>query len=439
MSPETGNQGSGAADDREKRRKEREARRNGRGSKRASEPASGSAPAPPRRRTPSRRAPVAPEPARPQAAASGRRRAPAPRPSGGTGESRFGLRRALALVAAAAVVLLAWFVIALFQPFAGSGRGDGRLVVNIPEGASAGQVADILSEQGVVTNASLFELRLRLAGASSGILPGRYLMANGMSYGAAMDRLTGQSSDGLITLTVPEGLPRAEVGPIVESAGIDGDYEATTESFKGFEPARYGAKDPPNLEGFLFPATYELEPGSNVSDLVFEQLDAFEANIRDVDLSYAKSKNLNVYDVLKIASMIDREVSVPRERRLVAAVIYNRLSRGEPLGIDATTRYEYGNFSDPLTSAQLEKDTPYNTRLNAGLPPTPIGNPGLASIQAAARPAKVNYLFYVVDPEGCGEHSFTASAAEFEKLVAEYNAARERSGGKAPSDCGGGK
>lgn len=343
-------------------------------------------------------------------------------------------RRVLAGAVLVAGLLLAWFLVALFQPFTGDGKG--RIVVTIPKGASASAVADILAEEGVVSNGSLFQLRLRLAGDSGSILPGRYLMASGMSYGSAISRLTGQSSDGLVTLTIPEGLPRSQVAPIVSEVGITGDYEAATKSFKGFDPSKYGAKDPSSLEGFLFPATYELQPQSTVDDLVFQQLDAFRRSFSQVDLSYAKNKNLTPYDILIIASMIDREVVVPRERPLVAAVIYNRLKRGEPLGIDATTRYEYDNYTEPLTSAQLEANTPYNTRLNAGLPPSPIGNPGLAAIEAAARPAKVPFIFYVVDPDGCGTHSFTESAAEFERLVAEYNSARAAAGGRAPSKCG---
>ncbi|MFM9043396.1 MAG: endolytic transglycosylase MltG [bacterium] len=365
-----------------------------------------------------------------------RRRRPAPpQPSRGA----FARRRVLAGLVLFAGVLLVWFLVALFQPFAGQGKGEGRIVVTVPDGANASQVAEILSDEGVISSGSLFQLRLRLSGESGSILPGRYLMASGMSYSTAIDRLTGESADGLITLTIPEGLPRSQVAPIVSDVGIQGDYAAATESFKGFDPAKYGAEDPPSLEGFLFPATYELEPGASVDDLVFQQLDAFRQNLDQVDLAYAKKKNLTPYDILIIASMIDREVVVPKERPLVAAVIYNRLRIGEPLGIDATTRYEYDSYTEPLTSDQLETDTPYNTRLNAGLPPTPIGNPGLASMQAAARPAKVDYLYYVVDPDGCGTHSFTASADEFNRLVAEYNAAREAAGGQAPSNCGGGQ
>jgi UPF0755 protein len=110
-------------------------------------------------------------------------------------------------------------------------------------------------------------------------------------------------------------------------------------------------------------------------------------------------------------------------------VIYNRLSRGMPLGIDATTRFEFHNYTDEITQSQLQSPSPYNTRTHAGLPPTPIGNPGLDSIEAAARPAKVNYLYYVVRANGNGQHCFTASGAEFDQLVAAYNA------GRAPANC----
>jgi uncharacterized YceG family protein len=141
-------------------------------------------------------------------------------------------------------------------------------------------------------------------------------------------------------------------------------------------------------------------------------------------MSYAKSKNLTVYDVLTIASMIDKEVMVPSERPLVSAVIYNRLHRGMPLGIDATTRFQFHNYTGEITQSQLQSASPYNTRTHAGLPPTPIGNPGLAAIQAAAHPAKVDYLYYVLNGDGSGHHCFTASAAEFDQLVAASNSAQ---------------
>jgi uncharacterized YceG family protein len=168
---------------------------------------------------------------------------------------------------------------------------------------------------------------------------------------------------------------------------------------------------------------------------VAKQLKAFKDNFRKVELTGARRKGLSPYEVLIIASMIEREVMVDSERELVAAVIYNRLADGEPLGIDATIRYATGNYRSPLKESELAIDSPYNTRTHAGLPPTPIGNPGLESIQAAADPARVDFRYYVVKPGTCGEHEFTETQAEFDAAVARYNAAREAAGGRSPVEC----
>jgi uncharacterized YceG family protein len=169
----------------------------------------------------------------------------------------------------------------------------------------------------------------------------------------------------------------------------------------------------PNLEGFLFPATYEFLANTTSSRLVADQLQTFCEQWRTVDLRYARSKNLTPYDVLTIASMVERETIAPSERPLVAAVIYNRLHARMPLGIDATLRY--GLHIPPTQSileSQLQSDNPYNTRKLTGLPPTPIANPGLASIRAAAHPAKVDYLYFVRKPDKV-HHFFTASDTAF--------------------------
>jgi UPF0755 protein len=168
-----------------------------------------------------------------------------------------------------------------------------------------------------------------------------------------------------------------------------------------------------NLEGFLFPATYDFVRSTTAAQLVGDQLAAFCDNWSSVDLTYARSKNLTDYDVLTIASMIEEETFVPAERKLVSAVIYNRLHARMPLGIDATLRY--GLHIPPTQSileSQLQSDNPYNTRKTTGLPPTPITNPGLASIQAAAHPAHVNYLYFVREPDKIHQF-FTASASAF--------------------------
>jgi UPF0755 protein len=236
-------------------------------------------------------------------------------------------------------------------------------------------------------------------------------------------------------VVVPEGYDRTQIAEVARKAGLKGDYLKATESFKGFDLAKYGAEDAQNLEGFLFPATYELFKGANVEDLVAKQLDAFEMNASEIDLEGAADElGYTPYDVVNVAAMVEREIAVPEERELAASVIYNRLDAGNPLGIDATIRYEDQNYSGQLVQSRLVEDTPYNTRTNAGLPPGPIGNPGLASLEAAAHPADSNFFFFVVKPGSCNEHTFVETEEEFAAAEAEYQAALQAEGG-SPTDC----
>jgi UPF0755 protein len=175
-----------------------------------------------------------------------------------------------------------------------------------------------------------------------------------------------------------------------------------------------------SIEGFLFPSTYEFSQHTPSAGLVRDQLAHFRRQWRRVDLREAKRKKLTPYDVLVIASMIEKETVAPEERRLVAAVIYNRLRLGMPLGIDATIRYGRDvPGTEPLRQSDLESDDPYNTRKRLGLPPTPIANPGLASMRAAANPAPVDHLYFVRKPDGV-HHFFTASESEFFRKKCEY-------------------
>jgi UPF0755 protein len=225
------------------------------------------------------------------------------------------------------------------------------------------------------------------------------------------------------TVVFPEGFTReqmaARVGAVAASAaGESGTRFALTT--KGYLAATthahvscFGKAVRRNLEGFLFPATYDFIATTTPTQLVAAQLEAFCRNWNTVDLSYARSKNLTPYDVLTIAAMIEREVPIPAERPLVAAVVYNRLGADVPLGLDATLRYGlHISAARAILASQLADPTPYNTRLHTGLPPTPIANPGLAAIRAAARPARVDYLYFVLRP-GTRRSFFTASSAAF--------------------------
>ncbi len=239
-----------------------------------------------------------------------------------------------------------------------------------------------------------------------------------------------------VTVTIPEGYSRAQAASLVRQDGLRGSYVAAGVRSKYLNPARYGGKGAKSLEGFLFPDTFELRRHAPVSDLVQLQLQDFRRRIKGVDMGYARSKNLTTYDVVTIASMIEREAQMESDRKLVAAVIYNRLHDGMPLGIDATIRFATGNYTRPLTESELATSSPYNTRTNQGLPPGPIDSPGLASLEAAARPAKVDYLYYVVKPGTCGGLAFSSTEAQFQRDVERYNSAREAAGGNSPTTCG---
>ena len=239
-----------------------------------------------------------------------------------------------------------------------------------------------------------------------------------------------------ITVTIPEGYSRPQTAELAKQEGLRGSYEQASVHSRYLDPARYGGKDAKDLEGFLFPDTFELERHAPAASLVQLQLEDFKRRIKGVDMGYARSKNLTTYDVLTIASMVEDEAGLASQRKLVAAVIYNRLHEGMPLGIDATTRFATGNYTEPLTESELATESPYNTRTNAGLPPGPINSPGLASIEAAAHPSKADYLFYVAEPGACNKLAFSSTEAEFEADVARYNSAREAAGGNSPDSCG---
>jgi UPF0755 protein len=343
-------------------------------------------------------------------------------------------RRRLLLVAAVVLLVgLAWALVALFQPFAGDGHG--KVAVTIPKGSGVGQIADLLSRRGVVSSGFLFELRATLAGKRGDLKPGAYTLRRDMSYGAAIDALTKGPGSNLLNVTIPEGRSRREIARLVAPLGLRGSYLEASARSPLLDPRRYGAPRASDLEGFLFPSTYQLRRGAPVRSLVSKQLSAFTVQIRKVSMRAARHVNLTTFDVVTIASLVEREAQAPSERPVIASVIYNRLHNHIPLGIDATIRFATGNWTSPLTASQLRTPSAYNTRTHAGLPPGPIGNPGLASLRAAAHPARTRFLYYVVKPGTCGRHSFSTTFQQFQRDSARYDTARRASGGRSPTKC----
>jgi uncharacterized YceG family protein len=228
-----------------------------------------------------------------------------------------------------------------------------------------------------------------------------------------------------LRIVFPEGFTRLQMAQRVHAVDLIAEHKRHVRprlSEKGYLRATRRARRIPGfgsqkrpLEGFLFPATYDFLKNTTSAQLVRDQLQAFEQNWRSVKLGYARSKNLTPYDVLVIASMVEKEAVAARDRPKIARVIYNRLHLGMKLGIDATIRYALNiPGTRSLTESELANPTPYNTRLHAGLPPTPIANPGLASMRAAAHPANGPWLYFVAAPDKV--HTFfTASAQAFEQ------------------------
>jgi UPF0755 protein len=356
------------------------------------------------------------------------------------------LRHPFRVLGVIIVIVILLFLNALFQPF--HGDGSGKVAVVIPKGSSVGEVGELLEKKGVISGgfiasgSTLFQARVTLSGDRSNLIAGKHLMKKDMSYGDAIDQLTKESKPveakakpGIIEVTIPEGQSRPITAKLVKEDGIKGSYMKATKKSKVLNPEQYGGKNVKNLEGFLFPDTWEFNTRKPVKNLVALQLQDFKKKIKKVNMKYAKSKNLTVYDVVTIASMIEREAGVAKQRKLVASVIYNRLSEGMTLGIDSTIRFATGNYEKPLTQSELESESPYNTRTHAGLPPGPINSPGLAALNAAAHPAKTNFLFYVNNPNSCNELTFAKNEEEFLADAAKYEKAREKNGGNQPSTC----
>jgi UPF0755 protein len=354
-----------------------------------------------------------------------RRRPPVPPPRARR-SGRWG-RRILALAALAFIGAALYTIDSVFQPF--HGKGHGAVTVRIPTGATVGDIGRILQRDGVIDSATFFNINATVTGRRDRLRSGTYVLHLGMSNGDVVEALTQGPKARVVktfTVTIPEGPSRREVAPLIRRTQVTGDYLKASSTAAVLKRAhRLGApRRVHTAEGFLFPATYQLYEGATAAQLVDKQLTAFQVQFRRVGMRYARSKHLTRYDVLIIASMVEREAELPRERPLIAAVIYNRLKRGMPLGIDATIRYYTNNWQRPIRVSELQSHEPYNTRLRTGLPPTPIGNPGLASLRAAAHPAHVGYLFFVRKPGKSGAHAFSSTDAQFARDSKRYQASR---------------
>jgi UPF0755 protein len=359
-------------------------------------------------------------------------------PSERRGAPRLTRARGAALLALAAAIAAVWFLLSLFQPFAGGGSGS--VIVDIPKSSSSSRIGSILAHDGVVSSGFFFELRALVEGKRGELHSGAFRLKRNMSYAAAIEALSKPPPAAIVVrVVIPEGYTRMQIARLAPEDNLTGSYLAASKSSSLLSPAHYGAaRGTSSLEGFLFPATYDLTAGTPVSRLVSDQLIAFRQRFGPAEVRRAHDLHVTPYQMLTVASMIEREAQTAHDRPLIAAVIYNRLSQGMPLGIDATIYYAVelqkgiATYTHELTTTQLGIDSPYNTRIHKGLPPTPISNPGMASIEAAAHPAHVPYLYYVAAADGCGEQAFSSTYADFQANVAAYQAAVSKNGGHPP-------
>lgn len=298
--------------------------------------------------------------------------------------------------------------------FATGAVGD-EVTVVVPVGASLATIADRLAAKGVVKHARAFVIRAQSDGYSTKFKPGTYTFHQNEPYARLVALLTRGVKPPTTRISIPEGTTLRQAAGLVATAVPSitaSDYlqvardDPPTFHLGGYEPGT-------TLEGMLFPATYEVVPKATAATFVDLQLKAFDDNFANVDLSRARAANLTPYDVVIIASIIDREARVPTDRRLVSAVIWNRLHKGMLLQMCSTVEYALGKTKPVLTYDDLKIDSPYNTYKHAGLPPAPISNPGLAALRAAADPAAVDYLFFVARNDGTGRHYFSASYSQF--------------------------
>ena len=308
-------------------------------------------------------------------------------------------------------------------------EGDAREVTfEVPEGASGGDVVTALREEGLVNcDGFVGSLLLRGTGKASEIRAGVYDLEVGMSLDEILTVLTTPPKKiPTVELTVVEGLRidtpvpgRDDIASVVEEQlGLSAErFRALAESGRFALPPYVGKGDP--LEGFLFPKTYEINAEADVDQVIATLLAQFEEEAASLDWTPAKRLGMSPYEVVIVASLIEREARAERDRAKVSAVIHNRLREGMPLQIDATVQYALPEENRLLTLEDYEYESPYNTYLHAGLPPTPIASPGLASLEAALNPADVDYLYFlVVDPE-TGAHEFAETYEEFLRLKEE--------------------
>lgn len=295
-----------------------------------------------------------------------------------------------------------------------------KVKVSVVKGDTLSSVSDKLDKAGVIGSATIFKLEARMGGQSADIKPGKYTFSSKDGTDEIMKKLTAGEAVPTFSVTIPEGLTIDQTAEVVAKSS---DISAA-DFKKAAGKADYGyafLKDPAvkSTEGYLFPKQYEFEKGTTARQVVNRLLEQYLIETEGLDISGAKKQlNLSEHELVTVASLIERESANPKERPVIASVIYNRIRQGMPLQIDATIQYARGKPKETLSLQDLKIDSPYNTYENPGLPPGPIASPSRESLQAAIKPAETDYLYYVLKADN-QEHFFTNNYNEFLQAKAE--------------------
>jgi UPF0755 protein len=296
----------------------------------------------------------------------------------------------------------------------------------IPKGTSPNEIVEKLSTEGIISNPSAMKNYIRFFYDSSKLKAGEYQFDSPISAMEVLKELE-KGEERTIKLTIPEGWTRYEISKrIAEKFPTNPpmDDKAVLTLMEDVSQIKDIDPNAKNLEGYLYPTTYSFPKDTKPQDVIKRMVDQFRKTWKPEWTSKAQSLGKSVQQIMTIASMVENESKFEGERPIVASVIYNRLNKGMALGIDATNVYiakMLGRWDGTINKSDLEVDSPYNTRKNAGLPPGPISSASETAIEAALNPAKTDYLYYVLNVEkNDSSHNFYASAAEFEKGKVAY-------------------
>jgi UPF0755 protein len=327
------------------------------------------------------------------------------------------MRRRLAALALLGVFAMLAVLLGLRQAAIGDRTYPvAETTVIVPQGATGHDISKLLAARGVIRSAFVFDLLARFKRVQSAMQAGEFRFAPHQTNAEILRQVVESGHQVAAWVTIPEGFQAKEIAQTLAERDL-GTYEALMATFM-HESLVLGGVRTVNLEGYLFPDTYLVPTGAAPSAIAALFTDQFESELPANAPQLAARLGLTVPQVVTLASLVEREAKADDERALMAGVYLNRLSRGMPLQVDATIEYTFAHHKDVITYADLARDSPYNTYLHRGLPPTPIANPGRASLLAAFHPARSAYLYYVY--KGNGHHAFSRTLAEHNANVARY-------------------